>query len=347
MSEEHAKRIFRELQALARADYGGNTGALLVVYAVEGFLRRLSASEYATKMTLKRGMPMAAMSARRMTRDADLSTVGISNEPARVAAIVANIASVELAESDGLSFDATTITTEVMREDAEYHGVRVKLVAHLATAKMTTTLDFSFGDPQRSTVIELPELLGAGTIRLASYLPEMTLAEKIATMMSRGELNTRDRDFADVWVLSRVLAIPAPALREAIIEVAGHRKHEVVPLANMPDRQASYTAMSKRMAYQRVPPASWEDLLAGVTRGDARLLSRSFVVPADEADAGTERDNQADRQNDAAGRALEREQTQRDQRHGEEEPGPGLGLECGHDDLLLGIAIVLPPGGER
>lgn len=44
--------------------------------------------------------------------------------------------------------------------------------------------------------------MGKGTIRLASYPPEMTLAEKVATMMSRRELNTRDRDFADVWALS-------------------------------------------------------------------------------------------------------------------------------------------------
>lgn len=92
MSDETAKRIFRELQVLARADYGGNTGALLVVYAVEGFLRRLSASPYATRMTLKGGMLMAAMSARRMTRDADLSTVGISNDQSGIAAIVAEIA---------------------------------------------------------------------------------------------------------------------------------------------------------------------------------------------------------------------------------------------------------------
>jgi hypothetical protein len=274
VSDEHAKRVFRELQVLARADYGGNTGALLVVYAVEGFLRRLAASRYATKMTLKGGMLMAAMSARRMTKDADLSTVGISNDESRVAAIVAEIASLQVDRDDGLAFDATTITTQPMREDTEYQGVRVKLVAHLTTAKMTTTLDFSFGDPQRSTVIELPELLGEGTIRLASYLPEMTLAEKIATMMSRRELNTRDRDFADVWVLSRVQAIAAPKLREAIVEVAGHRKHAVVPLAealaDMPDRQVSYTAMLNRMAYQRVPPASWSDLLADV---------RAFVDP--------------------------------------------------------------------
>lgn len=281
MSDEAARRIFRELQALARADYGANTGGLLVVYAIEGFLRRLSASRYATKMTLKGGMLMAAMSARRMTRDADLSTVGVSNDEAEVAAIVGEIAAVKLASDDGLAFDATTITTEVMREDAEYHGVRVKLVAHLATARMTTTLDFSFGDPQRSTVIELPELLGNGTIRLASYLPEMTLAEKIATMMSRGELNTRDRDFADVWVLSRAQTISAPKLREALVEVARHREHEVRPLAealaDMPDRQPTYTAMLNRMAYQRVPPASWQDLLTDV---------RDFVDPL-VRDAGT------------------------------------------------------------
>lgn len=96
MSDETAKRIFRELEALARADYGGNTGALLVVYAVEGFLRRLSASAYATRMTLKGRMLMAAMSARRMTRDADLSTVGIPNDQSGIAEIVAEIASVTL-----------------------------------------------------------------------------------------------------------------------------------------------------------------------------------------------------------------------------------------------------------
>lgn len=76
MSEEHAIGVFRAIQALARRDYGGNTNALLVVYAVEGFLRRLVASSYSTQMTLKGGMLMAAMAARRMTRDADLSTTG-------------------------------------------------------------------------------------------------------------------------------------------------------------------------------------------------------------------------------------------------------------------------------
>lgn len=277
-----ARRIFREIQALARADYGSNTGALLVVYAVEGFLRRLAASQYAEKMTLKGGMLMAAMSARRMTKDADLSTVGVGHDESIVAAVVAEIIATELEVDDGLEFDADSIRTEVMREDAAYHGVRAKVTAHLGTAKMTTTLDFSFGDPHRSTVIELPELLGTGAIRLASYPPEMSLAEKVATMMSRRELNTRDRDFADVWVLSRVQTFAAAELRSAIVDVATHRNHEVLPLkaalADMPDRQRTYTAMLGRMAYQRTPPESWQELL-----DDVRAFIDPLIAEANDA----------------------------------------------------------------
>ena len=46
---QDATRIFRQIQALARSDYGGNTNALLVVYAVEGFLRRLAARNTPTR----------------------------------------------------------------------------------------------------------------------------------------------------------------------------------------------------------------------------------------------------------------------------------------------------------
>lgn len=273
MSSDRARDVYRELQQLARADYGGATGSLLVVYGVEGFLRRLTVSDYATKMTLKGGMLMAATAARRMTKDADLSTVGIANDPDRIAQVVADVVTVELADDDGLAFDASTIRTEVMREQADYQGVRVKIEARLATARPTVTLDFSFGDPHQSVVVDLPQLLG-GSIRLASYPPELTLAEKIATMMSRRELNTRDRDFADVWTLSRTLTIDAATLRTAIVEIAEHRGHDIIrlseALAEMPDRQAPYAAMLSRMAYQRPLPRSWKGLLTDV---------RGFVDP--------------------------------------------------------------------
>jgi nucleotidyltransferase AbiEii toxin of type IV toxin-antitoxin system len=232
-------------------------------------------------MTLKGGMLMAATAARRMTKDADLSTIGIANNPEHVAQVVADIVTVELPDDDGLAFDIGTIRTEVMRD----HGVRAKIQARLATAKPTVTLDFSFGSPHRSVVIDLPELLGSGSIRLASYPPELILAEKIATMMSRRELNTRDRDFADVWTLSRTLTLNAATLRSAIDGVARRRGHDVIPLrealAEIPDRQAPYAAMLSRMAYQRRLPHSLSELLgdvrdfvdALVTDAEARLTS--------------------------------------------------------------------------
>jgi len=129
VSGDRARDVYRELQRLARADYGGATGQLLVVYGVEGFLRRLAASTYATRMTLKGGMLMAATATRRMTKDADLSAVGVANDPEHMARVVADIATVELADEDGLVFDVGTIRTEVMREQADYHGIRAKVHA--------------------------------------------------------------------------------------------------------------------------------------------------------------------------------------------------------------------------
>ena len=64
----------------------------------------------------------------------------MANDEAAIATAVREIIAVAL--DDGLAFDATTIRSELMREDADYHGVRVKLEAVLSTARVTTTLDF-------------------------------------------------------------------------------------------------------------------------------------------------------------------------------------------------------------
>lgn len=189
----HANRV---LQRLAREHHGRDTQALQVLYAIEGFLRRLSVSDYRERMVLKGGMLLAVLDARRMTRDADLSAHGISNDESSVAEIVAEIASIFLSEPDGVEFDTTAVSTEPMRESATYRGVRAKLPATIGVARIVVTLDLSFGDPGEVEEIRYPEILGAAGIPLLAYPLERTLAEKIATMMERGELNTRDRDFA-------------------------------------------------------------------------------------------------------------------------------------------------------
>jgi hypothetical protein len=123
---EVAKSAFKALQVRARAEHGGNTQPLLVVYAIESFLRRLAASEYVERMVLKGGMLMAANSIRRMTNDADLSTHGLTNDEGAVREVAAAICALTPDPHDGVIFDATAIRTEVMREHDEYQGVRCK-----------------------------------------------------------------------------------------------------------------------------------------------------------------------------------------------------------------------------
>jgi hypothetical protein len=155
-----------------------------------------------------------------------------------------------------------------MREEDEYQGVRCKLVATLGRARIPFALDFSFGDPDESTVIELESVIDRAPVRLDAYPLELNLAEKIVTAMQRRETSTRDRDFADLWVTSRRHRLAGSKLRGHILAVASHRQQPVMPmavaLANMPDRQQSYAAMVERMSYLSPPPGRWAELIDGV-----------------------------------------------------------------------------------
>lgn len=266
--DQAAGEAFRALQAKARAEHRGNTQPLLVVYAVESFLRRLSMSEHADQLVLKGGMLMAVSQIRQMTKDADLSTHGVANDEESVRSMVAGICALQPDPHDGVVVDTTTIRSEVMREEDEYHGVRCKLIAILGRARIPFALDFSFGDPDESTVIELKSVIDCAPVRLAAYPLALNLAEKIVTAMQRRETSTRDRDFADLWVTSRRHRLAAAELRGHILAVASHRQQSVMPmalaLANMPDRQRSYTAMVERMSYLSPPPERWTELIDGV-----------------------------------------------------------------------------------
>jgi predicted nucleotidyltransferase component of viral defense system len=263
-----AREAFSALQAKARAEHGGNTQSLLVVYTVESFLRRLASSDYAHHMVLKGGMLMAASNIRRITKDADLSARGVANGQESIREVVAQICALIPDPHDGVVFDLDSIRTEVMREGDEYQGVRCKLVSGLGNARISFALDFSFGDPVRSTVITLESVIDRPSTKLDAYPLALNLAEKIVTAMQRRETSTRDRDFADLWVTSLLHRLDAAELHEHIRAVAAHRNQAIIPmkdaLAAMPDRQQSYVPMVQRMSYLIPPPERWTELIADV-----------------------------------------------------------------------------------
>jgi len=238
------------------------------VYALEGFLARLSGSEYADRLVLKGGVLMAAFDARRPTRDIDLAAQAVSGEVEDVLVLVRRIAATDL--QDGLVFEPELAQADSIRDEDQYRGVRVTLPCTLASARIRFHVDVNVGDPIRPDPrsVGVPRLLG-GVIEVRGYPLAMVYAEKIVTMAERGLANTRWRDFADVYLLSRTHDQDGADLLAAISTVAGYRGAVVdrlaVILAGYPAlAQPRWVAWRRRQLLEDRLPADFAEVLQAV-----------------------------------------------------------------------------------
>ncbi|RAJ58936.1 nucleotidyltransferase AbiEii toxin of type IV toxin-antitoxin system [Streptomyces sp. Amel2xB2] len=219
--DTEAGRTYLDLQNLARRT-GRPTEEVHQLYVLECFLDRLVRSPYADRFVLKGGVLLAAYETRRPTRDVDLRAERLEAAPEAVRAAVCGVADVGV--DDGVVFDTGAARAEVIREQDEYNGVRVAMPVRLASARMAFHVDVNVGDPvvPRPRRLELPRLRG-GVVQLFGYPLAMVYAEKIVTMIERGEVNTRWRDFADVRLLASRHSVLADELSAALMAVAQHR----------------------------------------------------------------------------------------------------------------------------
>lgn len=257
-------RTYNDLRNLARRQ-GRDVAEYLSLFALEGFLARLSVSQNADQLILKGGVLMAAFSARRPTRDIDLSASGFPNDVAEAEGRVRSIAAIEL--DDGLTFGTGSVRGEEIRDDTEYHGVRVHVIARLASAEIPFHVDVNFGDPVWPAPVRtrLPRLLG-GEIDVLAYPVTMVLAEKIVTAVERGAANTRWRDFVDVASLAAKNDISGDDMMRSLAIVAASRQIELAPLVEVLDgmadsAQRKWTAWRRKQHLDAMTPESFQDLL--------------------------------------------------------------------------------------
>jgi hypothetical protein len=265
-----AGRAYLDLRAKAKAERQP-TDALLTLYALEGFLARLAASDHSDALVLKGGVLLAAFLVRRPTRDVDLQAQAVPNDTGSVLDLVRGIAAGPPAGGvdDGLVFDAEDATAEVIRDEDAYSGVRVSLGATLLTARIRFHVDVNVGDPivPAPESVELPRLLG-GSVVLRGYPMPMVHAEKLVTVLARGTANTRWRDFGDVYVLSGTHEVTAADLHAALATVAAHREVPLQPLQVVLDgyeliAQTRYAAWRRKHRRNELPQ-QFADLLAAV-----------------------------------------------------------------------------------
>jgi len=192
---------------------------VLQFYAMERFLYRLGNSLHRDRFLLKGALLLQAwrLAESRTTRDIDLLGK-TGNSLDNVARMIAEVCALNYAHEDGMVYNADTIQAVRIKEDAEYEGVRVVFNAHLGSARLPMQIDIGFNDvvtPQPQT-IEYPPLLDSPAPTLMGYTPETVIAEKVEAMIVLDVLNSRMKDFFDVWLLSRHLAFRFDALALAI-----------------------------------------------------------------------------------------------------------------------------------
>jgi hypothetical protein len=254
-----AGRSYLDLKAKAKAESRG-TDELIQLFVLEGFLARLAVSKHADCLVLKGGVLLAAFGTRRATRDIDFAALDVNNEARRVLELIREIASLTPDVQDGLVFDASGATAEAIRDEDEYSGVRVSMAVQLATARARFHVDVNVGDPiwPAPNPIKVPRLLGGDDLQLTGYPLHMVHAEKIVTAVQRGTVNTRWRDFGDVWTLSGHHSVQGTRLQTAISAVANYRGTNLAPLRDVLDgypeiAQARWASWRRKQKLDRLP----------------------------------------------------------------------------------------------
>ena len=112
-----------------------------------------------------------------------------------------------------------------IRDDDAYGGYRVSIVSEFDTIATPMQIDITTGDviTPKEILYLFKMIFKEGSIGIWTYNIETVLAEKAETILRRGELNTRPRDFYDVYILTKTQSINNKVFAEALRSTAAHR----------------------------------------------------------------------------------------------------------------------------
>jgi hypothetical protein len=239
-------------------------------YAMERFLFRLSQSAWAERFIVKGAVMLRVWDAAvaRPTRDIDF--LGrIENTPEAVRAAVSECLSTEVPD-DGLRFSDEIDVAQAMVDD-RYPGLRVKVRGDLAGARFTLRLDIGIDDAVVPAPgwVDYPPLLDQPAPRVLAYEPATAVAEKFESMVALGLIDSRMKDFYDLWMLAGTLEFDGQTLVSAFAATFGARG-----TALPTDTPAALTAT---FSGQASTAAMWQAY-------HSRLAASAIQAPSDLAD---------------------------------------------------------------
>jgi len=251
---------------------------LLTRYALERMIYRLSISSERDRFLLKGALLFDLWFdvPHRPTHDADFLGFGSAEIP-QVETVFRDICRIEV--DDGIVFDPDSVKAAAIRKEANYAGIRVTLLGMLDTARCPVQADIGFGD----AVVPGPEEVDYPVIldempspHLRVYPRYSVVAEKLEALTSLGMLNSRMKDYFDLWVLARYSEFDRQILIRAVAATFDRRQTRIpdgVPIglsdefATDPLKEKQWNAFLRKNS---IPPKPLSEVVTDL---------RDFLMP--------------------------------------------------------------------
>lgn len=247
---------------------------LLLRFLHERFLYRLSVSEYADRFLLKGGALLYSLQGlkARPTKDLDFLEIGASPSSDRLSVILKSICAIEV--NDATRFILAPKPPENIKTEDKYSGIRVFIEASVHTAQQLLHIDVGYGDVVKPAPLRItyPTLLKSmEPPKLMVYTVESMVAEKFHAMVELAEVNSRMKDFFDVFTLFSNNKVNRSELFMAVSETfkrrnTNLRSNPVIFTSTFwydPRRIAMWKAFLKRINY--APPLSFNEVMLLIT----------------------------------------------------------------------------------
>ena len=203
-----------------------HVNVLLVSFFFDTFISRLAKSIYADKFVFKGGFYLATLLGvkNRYTADIDFLLRKESMDENRLREIFSDIIATNA--DDSITFEIADISP--IRDEDAYGGFSILLTGHLENVRQSFHVDVATGDPITPTDIEYSyqSLISNETIAFRAYNLETVVAEKLQTILSRGMLNSRCKDYYDIYIINQLQRknISIPDLKKAFVTTCQYRK---------------------------------------------------------------------------------------------------------------------------
>ncbi len=249
---------------------------LIIRYLHERLLYRISASKYANKFYLKGGALLYTFSSGEMwryTMDIDFSLHQMEYDQQKIIVAFKEISAVH--DEDGVQFNVDSISSRFIRENDIYGGIRIFIETQLDTIQQRLQVDVGFGDSiyPKPIRINYPVILNDVAIpSIFAYSLETVISEKFHAMIELSEMNSRLKDFYDVYHLLKAGNFKQEILEEAIRVTFRQRntfyrhEHELfkADFASNKNRNSSWSSFLKKIKHRE--PLRFTEVLEEITR---------------------------------------------------------------------------------